>query len=287
MYSKSKTILINSKNRVSGTNSNFMFKISELVDEKLDSVICSQCLIPKSYYLIQTGINDTFTLTESGSSATVTLSAGNYTLNSLKTNLVSKLNIASPHSYTYAITYPSSTQVDTGKLTFTVSGNGSVQPSFTFSSTSCYEILGFAINSTNTFVSSSLTSTNVIKLQKEDCIRIMSDLVDDGSLCNIFSAQDLSFSSIVYKAIDVLPQSKKIRNRGNNIYSFSLTNEDGQPIDTNGQNIVIELLVFKDYNIGFINTSRMLQGFIKYSLIDNFPEISPNINDDNENNNVG
>jgi len=267
MYTNTKTIILNSKNRIGGTDGSFTYKLTELLTSDVDRIVCMSCLIPKSYYLIQTGINDTFTLTESGSSASVTLSAGNYTLNSLKTNLASKLNIASPHSYTYAITYPSSTQVDTGKLTFTVSGNGSVQPSFTFSSSSPYEILGFAINSTNTFVSSSLTSTNVIKLQKEDAIKILSDVCDDGLLCVIFAGADPVYSNIVYRCVDVSGQSKKISSNGKDVYSFSICNEDNIKMNLNGQNIVLELLIYKDQSTHLISHARMAQGFMKYSLI--------------------
>jgi hypothetical protein len=269
-----KTVLINSLNRVSGTHSNFLYEITEIGSNEYDRVVCTKALIHKSYYLVQTGKNDSFTLTEGIQTATVTLDAGNYNINNLKTILATKLNTASPNGYTYSITYPSTSQVDTGKLTYSVTGNGGTQPVFTFSSVSPYEILGFNSETENNFSGSSLTSTNVVNLQKEDSLIMNCDMIVGGVLFNVFSSQDSNYSSIIYNVIDVQRESKSIINKGTGIYHFSLTDENGNTIDTNGLNIIIELLFFNDESEINIKTLRMIQGYIKYNLLDNDKIIS-------------
>ena len=59
-----------------------------------------------------------------------------------KNTLTTVLNSNSPHLWTYVVNYPSTVTTNTGKLAFTVSGNGGIQPQFTFAE-HLYEQFGF------------------------------------------------------------------------------------------------------------------------------------------------
>ena len=258
MISASRLFIINSRNRETGSNTNFTYKI-ELDRNDYTHVCVLQASIPKSYPLVEQGWN-TFTLREGLIDTLITLTPGNYTVNSLITELESKLSTASPNNWTYSCQYPASTLPDTGLLTFTVSGNSS-QPALLFTDY-CYELLGFDINSTNTFVSNSLSSTNVIKLQVEDCLAIHSNICNNGInniLQEIYGNADPDYSAITYQCASLEACSRELNNTGSGIFYFTLTNEDDEIIDTRGININFSILVYKKNSV-----FEKLENFINY-----------------------
>ena len=174
LISNSKLFYVNSRDRVSGTDSDFLYQFEMPADVKFDHVCVMQACIPKSYYLIKA--NETFTLTEDAKSVNISLPVGNYTRKSLASTVQGLLTSLSPNGYTYTVTYPTSSTVpDTGKYTYTVSNNSGVQPVFTFVTTNdLFDHMGFASGSTNNFVANTLTSTQVINLQKENTLYIHS-----------------------------------------------------------------------------------------------------------------
>jgi len=135
-----KIFYVDSHQRVSGTDSDFLYVLN-MNNQIYDSVCMLQCNIPKSYYLVQAGQN-TFTLVENTSSVVVSIPIGNYGRSSFKTQAQTSLNEASPHGYVYTVSISnSSSGADTGLYYFSVSGNGSVQPQFIFT-TYLYEQFG-------------------------------------------------------------------------------------------------------------------------------------------------
>lgn len=264
LISDKQIFVINSNNRITGTSNDFTINLDFDPNKDFDSVTVLQCLIPLSYYLIQDGQN-TFTLQEGANQVTITIPIGNYTRKSFATVLASILNSSSPNSFTYTITYPNSaTQGDTGLYTYTVSNNAGVQPIFIFSQY-CNEPMGFNENSTNVFSSNTLISTNVIKLSPEDSILIHSDLCSNYGndiLQEVYTATTGTFSSIVFQNFDIESNYKKLTTTKNNVYRLYITSEEFLPINLNGQNIVITLMLFKKNDIW-----SMLKGIIKYMLL--------------------
>lgn len=190
--SKKRIFYIDSRNRIEGTDSNFLCQL-----DFAREYYYLQAKIPKSYYLVGRGEN-TFTLTEGILSTTITIPVGNYTRTNLKTTLQATLTQSSPNGWVYAVSVPSSSQPETGKYTFTVTGNGGVQPIFT-SSICLWEQIGFNENSVNTFSANQLTSTNVVKLQIEDFVYIHSDMCTNGNdsiLQAIYVADIQDYSNI-------------------------------------------------------------------------------------------
>ena len=71
-------VYVNSRNRESGTDNDFIYTIDLRPNNDFTHVVILQASISKSFYTIQTGYN-TFTLVENGQQASVVLPASNYT----------------------------------------------------------------------------------------------------------------------------------------------------------------------------------------------------------------
>ena len=219
-----------------------------------DRVCVLQAIIPKSYYLVNAPYN-TFILSENGTRTTITMTPGNYNVKSFATLISALLTASSSQGWVYTITYPNSiTQVDTGKFLYTVSGNAS-QPSIIFPSTSLvYEQFGFSVGSTNVFVASAITSSNVVKFQVEDIIFVHSSISSNNDqtskndvLQEIYASSTPNYSNVIYQNSGAIEAySKKLTSQNNNVYSFTLTDEKDNPIiNLNGLNCVMTLVVYK------------------------------------------
>jgi hypothetical protein len=259
---------VDSNDRLPGSNSNSDFFYSFDFDKgrEFDRVALLQCLIPVSYYMIQAEQN-TFILIEGSNQATVTITPGNYNRRSFAVSLTSFLNLASPGGYTYSITFPTvGTEADNGFYTYSVTGNGSVQPIFEIGNY-CYEAMGFDANSINNFVSNTLTSTNVIKLKAEDQLYLHSNICSNKNndiLQEIFAFNVPSYGNILFQQFDAESNSKDFVNNQNNIFHFYLTDENDTILNLNGQNITFSIMLFKKNSVW-----QLLFGSLKYYLLKN------------------
>jgi hypothetical protein len=260
-FQRKKLIYINSNNRDSGTHSDMGFKI-DLKDHDVDSVVVLQANIPKSFYMVQNGYN-TMTLSELGTDYTITIPEGNYTRNNLRAVLTSLMIAASGNSWIYTVSFPSVNQVDLGKYTYTVSGNGGDQPSLSFGSVgNIHELLGFDSGSTNAFVGDSLTSKNVVKLMKEDSIYIHSDLVGGSALTLLQEvyAEGKDFDHVVFINQNAELYAKPINSSYNNTYRFYITNENGESLNLNGLNWTMTLCIFHSKPQNVQSTPNIING---------------------------
>lgn len=239
---------INSRDRISGTDSDFTFDIDMKGINATHAVILA-AYIPKSYYSISSPANS-FTLEEDGKQATVTLQPGSYNRQALITSLQTALNSTSLNGWSYSVAAASTSSAETGKLTYTVSGNTS-QPVFIFPVSSPWEQLGFDRSSINTFVGDGIESTNVVNLQGEHTLFLHSDLVQesDNVLQEFYTSNELSFSSLSFQNPNPELYAKKLQSKTDNVYRFYLTDEDSNPINLNGLNIVLTLLVYRPLDL--------------------------------------
>lgn len=255
---------VNSKNRLSGTSSNFLFSIQTQPQDNFDRCVVLQAVIPKTYYLIQSEFN-TFQLQENTSTVTVTIPVGNYNLRNIQTVLISLLNTASPNGIVYSMSYPGSVQTDTGMFTFSCSNVSSIEPSFIFTDNGIAEYLGFQDNSTNTFTSFTLVSTNVINLGGDSLIYVHSDICSNGTddvLQEIFATAGTPyFSNIYFLNPDIESYSKQLVSNQKGSFYINLTDQDGIPIDLNGIDMTITLMLYKNNDM-----YSMVKEYIKYLL---------------------
>jgi hypothetical protein len=262
-----KSILyINSANRISGTDG--QFSISLPVNNYLhefDRVAVLAANIPKTFYQVQAGFN-TFTLIEGASNITVTVPAGTYSRSSFATAMSALLTASSANSFTYAVSIPNTTaSPETGKFTFSVTGNGATQPAFRFSSQNIYEQFGFPANSTSSFVGNTLVSSNVCNMSSENCLFIHSDICynpvsGDNILQELYTGGIVYNSFINFSNQNVEYYAKPIYKKST-VYEFALTDEASNPINLNGINMLITLVLFKTSR-----TNNMLEDFIRYKV---------------------
>ena len=283
MFSAQRIEVINSAYRNTGTNESFNYVLNFAPDEQYDYVCVLFANIPISYYLVTSGFN-TFTLSETKSSVTktmtITVPIGNYSANAF-------LNIVAPTSGTggllsvastangYGCTYNGSlpnafTSANTGQFTFTVSNNSGVTSSFIFSTVEndmINNLMGFAVGSTNTFMSNSLTSTNVVNFIPETTLYIYSDLIEtkDNNTLNVlqelYGENNTNFSNIVYQCTTVEGYSRKINKRKSNSFTMTLVNENGVTMNLNGQPWFVTLLFYK------LDFYDIVKRYIKYKLM--------------------
>jgi hypothetical protein len=240
---------INSKNRISGTNETFTYKMDIPQQLHLTHVMVNSITIPRSYYLVQAGFN-TFTLREPGQvDKTITVPKGNY-YGTTFTNLIpTLLNAASDSKWVYTLSYPNTTsQSDTGKFTFAVTGNVGVQPSLIMPlGSDINEQLGFDVGSTNTFVGNSIESVNVTKFILEDCLYLHSSLVDDQTdiLQEVYTAGTVDFGNITFSSHSHNLNGRKMKAHAGTVVNFALTNEDGHSMNLNGLPMNFSLRLYR------------------------------------------
>ena len=248
----SRIYYVNSANRLSGTNAHFSYPLNIPQDGGFDHVVLLQANIPISYYVVQAGYN-TFTLQEDDATITITMVPGNYNASSFASILTTKLNNASVKHWTYTVSFPNVfTEANTGKFTFTVSGN-SVPPVFVFTN-SLWEQMGFNKNTSYTWDAHSITSPNVINFMPESHIIIHSDIVgnqDNDILQEIFNNNAQPLSNAVYQCYDTLGYSKRLSTNQSNVYWFSITDEDNVELFLNGVHCIFTLLLYKKGVGGF------------------------------------
>lgn len=230
----------NSKDRVSGTNSNFNSAPIDLGNNAFDTVCLIQASIPKSFYNVPSGYN-TFTLQENAATATVTIPAGTYTRINLQSLLATILTTASPNALTYTISYPASTARDTYHYTFSVN-SAVITCKFIFTDLSPFRQLGFETNTTYTFTpsvgSSSLESVNAINLSYILRAFIKTNLVNDATdsileeLLNFGSFPSNSVMS--YQQFNFDMNSRAYNPTNKNSWNFTLQDSYGREIDLNG-----------------------------------------------------
>lgn len=260
-------VFINSRDRINpdtSTDSNFTYAVNFPEGETYSHVVLLNCLIPKSYYLIQTNtpFDNVFQLKENNTTVTVTVPVGNYSLSTFRTTIGALLTAASPNALTYTLTYPANTLPDTGKWTYTQT-NAAIQSSLIFNS-HIYEPFGFLSGSTNAFTGTTLVSSAVIKLQSEDRLLLSCSLVNNGHdsiLASINSTTSVNYSSINYECPDCQFYSHLISQQQNTV-SFTLSDENFETISLNGLNLNMSLLFYKKDDI-----FEKIKAFMKMAVI--------------------
>lgn len=254
-------IYVSSLNRTSGISNDFLYSFTIDQNAPYDHIGVLAASIPKSYYLID-DYNDTFTLSESGVQVVISIPHGNYTLTAWKNILANRITIGSPHGWIYSVSSSLNNSVNTGYLTFTVTGNGGIQPIFIFGE-ALYVQMGFD-QSIYHFVANSLTSINVINLQLINALLIHCDLCDnrsDSVLQDIYS-NTADYSYITYQSTELLSYAKPLTIKNNWVCRFYLTDNENNPINLNGLEWNMTVIFFKKNDI-----FNMIKNFIKLSIL--------------------
>lgn len=246
----------NSKDRISGRNSNFQSPPVDLGSQNFDSVCIVAVSIPKSFYNMPTGYNK-FVLTEfdgtTTTSVTITIPVGNYTRINLQSVLATTLTNGSPDGLTYTIGYPANTEGDTFKYTFGVNAPSSYDISFTFSATSPFRQLGFDVG-TYTFTDVTLVLQNLVSVNSLNLSYILrafikSNIVSNATdeileeLLNFGSFPSASVMSFQQVSFDL---NSRVFNKDNkNSWSFALVDSFGVELELNGIPWALSLVLYQ------------------------------------------
>jgi hypothetical protein len=259
---------INSGNRISGTDGQFKIEIPYTFIQDYDKVAVMAASIPKTFYQVQNGFN-TFTLKEGAANIAITVPAGTYTRASFMTAMSALLTASSSSGFVYTMSIPNiAAAPETGKYTYTVTGSGSTAVGFSFSSQqNIYEQMGFPAQSTTFFTSGTLVSTNVCNMSAENCLFLHSDIcynadTGDNILQEIYTGGVVYNSFVTFTNYNVEWSAKNILNKSS-IYEFSLTDEFGVPINLNGINMTITLVMFRTNKI-----DKTIENYIRYRVND-------------------
>lgn len=257
-------VSFNSKDRQSGTDSNFLSAPIDLGINKFNAVCLLCASIPKSYYNMPSGYN-TFTLTEKGISTTITIPVGSYNKINLASTLSTLLTAGSVtlgNNWIYTVTNPSPTQADTFKFTFTVSGNGLFQPTITMISTSPFRQLGFEQSTNYAFVANQLVSVNAINLAYVLRIFIKSSICsdsNDGILDEILSVGSFAPQSVIfYQQFNIDVNTRVYNTNNSNSWNFVLTDSYNQELDLNGIPWAFTLVFYQRNDTHEIHKNELL-----------------------------
>jgi len=238
--SQPQVVSFNSKDRISGSNSNFVSSPIDIGINKFNAVCLLCASIPKSFYNMPSGYN-TFTLIEKGVPTTITIPVGSYNKINLASVLSTLLTTGSTtlgNNWTYLVSNPSPTVADTFKFTFTVTGNGAFMPTITMTSISPFRQMGFEQSTAYPFVASTLVSVNAINLAYVLRMFIKSNICNDsndGVLDEILSVGSFAPQSVIFHQQYNLDINTRVFNSNNpNSWNFVLVDSYDQEIDFNG-----------------------------------------------------
>lgn len=247
MYS----VYIDSENRDSNSASpsNFKYTINLPRNNNFKKVAVLQCEFPKSYYMLDTSNTPSldFTVTYDPAGTPVVFACsitGNrvYTADQLATELQTQLNADNGTGDVYTVTFSDTT----GKFTFT---NDTGDFNFVFTSaggdTSLAKYLGFDLGTTYTSIGFSLTSANVVNLQRYNSLYLRSNIVDEGRNGNVlqemFMRNIADFDLLSINNAHALNWKKCVQ-MDDQTYDFVITDKDNKAVELNGGHVCLSLL---------------------------------------------
>ena len=198
--------------------------------------------------------------------ATITIPAGNYTRNSFAAALKTLLTAESSNAWTYNIAIPNILlQGDTGKYSFSVSGNGLVQPSFILGANNIYKQMGLSPSTTYTFTLNSLVSTNICNFASEACLFLRSDmcynnLTSDNILQEIYPGGTSYNAYIPFVNINPELNARTLVNKSQ-VYHYYLTDENNVDLNLNGINLVFTVMVWRSSKF-----ENLVENFFKWKI---------------------
>lgn len=246
MITNLQTFYISSIDKLPNSNSNsdFYYNITYDKTKKINSAWISDIIVPKAYYLIQSGFNDTFILTENAVDITITLIQGNYSQINLFKVVTQLLNNATQNGIIYNFTNQNQ-YIDDGKCKFTSTNPLNIPISITFPNINISAIFGFDndiynfINS-NTLLNSpyimNLNGANINNLLLQ-CDAVQNNNTNGSSnvLCSM-NNQPSQFLSYIHHDFPIIyPCRINIKD----ILHFYLTDELNQIISFNSPYINI------------------------------------------------
>jgi len=233
-------IVVNSANRTAGTPGNFTIDLSDQIPlpNNFNRIVLINAAIPKSYYTI-TRFNDFLDLKENGTTTRVNIPIGNYSQDTLATQLNQSLTSASTIGATYVTTFT----ISTGKYTFTTT---SVLPtSFEFSGCPLSYNIGFSEQSYS-FSGGSLTAPQIVNLQFTSTLLLFCSIIQSKTnLLTQIIPNQANYGVINYQETAPSHVSKPILESSSTSMTFYLQDEYYNEVDMNGVDMQFTIVLYK------------------------------------------
>lgn len=278
---------VNSKHRLhksTTSSSSFTYRLDIGDAGEYDSVTINYCTIPKFYYTLNQGVlgnDDTydnqFELSEDNGSTwtTITVPVGNYNIQNFQIVIIPLLNAASVvlgNTFTYSISYPDpSTETDTGKFTYSVTGNAGVQPQFKMNDNRIRKIMGLGCYDANgaempcIFTGDSLISDEIVDMHWTRHIVIKSNIAlnagnnsQDSAILAVIpvgTVDDREMIQFASPGLDL--DSGQLSNSSGNIFEFSIHDDQDRLLDLNGGEWFMQIQLFKQNRYFDIAVKKM------------------------------
>ncbi len=236
-------IEVDSSRRIGGDDNDFTYNIEHDVKD-CDRIVLASGAFARSSYTIPEDQNF-FTLQEGLQTEPVIVTPGLYTRRTFMPTIVTALNAASPNDWVYACSYSALTN----RWTFTVTGNGGVQPSFIFDEF-LYEEMGFLHDTTNAFVANSITSAAMVNFGSSARIYVYCDMCRNPtrSDVNLLQAIEMTSEQLAYERYQCpnLQQYSRPSVQGSNGFCrFWFTTHRGVPYQFNGKSVLFSIRLFR------------------------------------------
>ena len=232
-----KSILINSKDRITGNSSKFQIQYNMRQFYKCDSFYITSVVIPSSFYVVNSN-NNQLLINYTGGPSTITITPGNYSASELVSTIQTSLtNINSAWTITY--------NTNTGTFSFSTSSTAFGLDA-TGATSILWQLMGFLqqVYSTDT---TTKTSTNVADLTGPKYVQIVSNALsfkssfEPGStntgVKNVILRIPVkvnSFDMIVYENYNDINNMIPFQREFPNIIDISLVDEEGNTLNLNG-----------------------------------------------------
>jgi len=251
MINESRNYVVDSSQRISGTDTDFLFSIDIPQTSNFDHIVLNQFSCPRSFYDIEAPYN-TFILKENSTNITCTITEGIYNVYSLILQMQTVLNANTTLGLTYSVTYPNAaTSPNTNKFTFSVTTGLSCTISLTFPY--MFYQFGFVENVSNSFTSISggysLTSVNSIQVTGMNRLFLCTDMcgLSDGNLLHeiLCVGQFPSCSFIFYENLNPHLTNKVFTNKENTAFRFQLFDKNNRVVNLRGLPLIFSFTLFK------------------------------------------
>lgn len=229
-----KIIDISSLSKISGTSSNFTVSIPP-IDAGYNRVSVVSASIPKTFYNVDAPYN-TFVMTESKTSATITVPLANYSFSSFAAQIATLLNANTTHGIVYTVTPNTST----GHLTITSNTDATYTTLTMPESSNLYRQFGADYASSFTLHQSAAWTSPNVCLYSINVVVINSSLVKSsgasftsGNILQVININNIpAFGAISYENYSPLSNSRDANVSQSAI--FTITDGDGTILNFNG-----------------------------------------------------
>ena len=271
-----KIIDISSLTKISGTSSNFTVSIPP-IDAGYNRVSVVSASIPKTFYNVDAPYN-TFVMTESKTSTTITVPVANYSFTSFATTIAALLNANTTNGIVYTVTANTST----GHLTIS-SNTNAISTTLTMpESSNLYRQFGadyassFTLNQATPWTSPDvcLYSINVVVINSS-LVKSSGASFTSGNILQVININNIpAFGAISYENYSPLSNSRDANISQSAI--FTITDGDGTILNFNGIPCNFSLMFsrFDDTNT-LVRASMYLDNAQK--LLTQFTENAPQV----------